>query len=94
MKPEQIFRQFEELTERMGLRLVEDKGNFNGGSCLVKDEACIVLNKHRPIEQKLRVLASAFGEMDLSSVYMVPTLRAYIEEVNLPLVKGEGHEKT
>ncbi len=94
MKPEQLFHQFEELSERLGLRLVEDQGSFTGGSCLVRNETCIVVNKHRPIEQKLRVLATAFGEIDLSSVYVVPSLRAYIEEVNLPVVREALPKKT
>ncbi len=86
MKPEILLRQFEELSERLEIRLVEDKGNFIGGGCLVREEHCIVLNKHRPIEQKLRVLANAFSELDLSSVYLVPSLRSYIDAVSLPLL--------
>ncbi|MFH1850898.1 MAG: hypothetical protein ABIA75_03050, partial [Candidatus Neomarinimicrobiota bacterium] len=90
--PQQLLQQFEELSERLGIRLVEDKGDFAGGSCRVREEACIVINKHRPIEQQLRVLAGAFGEMDLSAVYLMPNLRAYIEEVNLPLFETQTAE--
>ncbi len=81
MKPEQLLLQFEELSERLGIRLVEEKGNFNGGSCRLREQNCIVINKHRPAEQKLRILAEAFSQLDLSSVYLVPNLRAYIDKV-------------
>ncbi len=93
MKPEQLFNQFEELARRLEIRLVEDRGNFSGGGCRIQDESCIVLNKHRPIEQKLRVLATAFAELDLSTVYLMPALRAYIDEVNLPLINNKPVEK-
>lgn len=93
MKPELLFRQFEELSERLEIRLVEDRGNFVGGGCLLREERCIVLNKHRPIEQKLRVLANAFGELDLSAVYVVPSLRSYIEAVSPPLLNPGAKEK-
>ena len=36
----------------------------------------------KPIEQKLKILASCFSKIDLNGVYMVPALRAYIEESN------------
>ena len=93
MKPEQLFQQFETLSERLGIRLVEDKGNFIGGGCLIDKKPCIVVNKHRPIEQKLRVLASVFNELDLSSVYLMPVLREYIERVNLSLLNTEDAKK-
>ena len=34
----------------------------------------------KPIEQRLKTLATSFLEFDLDEVYMVPALRAYIEE--------------
>ncbi len=93
MKPEQLYQQFEALSERLGIRLIEDKGNFVGGGCRIDEETCIVVNKHRPIEQKLRILASAFNELDLSSVYLMPALRDYIEKVNLSLLSTQDLKK-
>ncbi len=93
MKPEQLYQQFEVLSERLGIRLVEDKGNFIGGDCLVDKKPCIVVNKRRPIEQKLRVLAAVFNELDLSSVYLMPALREYIEKVNLSLLNTQDAKK-
>ncbi len=93
MKPEQLFQQFETLSERLGIRLVEDKGNFIGGGCLINKKPCIVVNKHQPIEQKLRVLAAVFNELDLSAVYLMPALREYIEKVNLSLLNTQDAKK-
>ena len=34
----------------------------------------------RPLEQRLKVLANSFLSYDLDDIYMVPALRAYIEQ--------------
>jgi hypothetical protein len=38
-----------------------------------------VLNKRKPLEQRLKVLAREFGKINLADVYLVPALRLYIE---------------
>ena len=59
--------------------IVNDKGDFSGGSCLVREENFIVVNKRKPLEQRLKVLAREFGKINLADVYIVPALRLYIE---------------
>ena len=82
MKKEKLYIEFENLAEKLGLRIIKGKGDFQGGSCMVKDEKVIVVNKSKPIEQKLKILASCFSEIDLNGVYIVPGLRNYIEDSN------------
>ena len=82
MKKEKLYTEFENLAEKLGLRVIKGKGDFQGGSCIIKDEKVIVVNKRKPIEQKLKILASCFNKIDLNGVYIVPTLRAYIEDSN------------
>lgn len=81
MKPAQLYREFEALSERLGIEIVEGKGSFIGGRCQVHRKHYVVLNRLRPLEQRLRVLARSFRELDLEPVYIMPALRAYIEEV-------------
>ena len=70
---------FEELADRLNIKLVQDKGDFAGGSCLIREENFIVVNKRKPLEQRLKVLAREFGKINLVDVYLVPVLRSYIE---------------
>ncbi len=81
MKPQALLDMFEELAERLDIRIVHGKGDFQGGPCLVKGENVIVINKQKPIEQRLRILAESFGKMDISDVYLKPALRSYIDEI-------------
>ena len=53
---------------------------FESISIKNNDKTVIVVNKMKPIEQRLRTLAISFLEFDLNEIYMVPALRAYIEE--------------
>ena len=78
-RPKELIVMFEELADRLNIKLVQDKGDFFGGSCLVREENFIVVNKRKPLEQRLKVLAREFGKINLADVYLVPALRLYIE---------------
>ena len=83
MKKVKLYTEFEELGQRLGLKMLKGKGDFSGGTCIVNNKTVIVLNKMKPMEQRLRTLATSFLEFNLDEIYMVPALRAYIEESRL-----------
>ena len=80
MKPNQLMDHFETLAEKLGLRIIQGKGDFNGGGCIIRQDKVIVLNKMKPVEQRLRVLAHEFATMNLEGIFVVPVLREYINE--------------
>ena len=80
MKPNQLMEHFKTLAEKLGLRIVQGKGDFNGGGCIIRQDKVIVLNKMKPVEQRLRVLAHEFATMNLEGIFVVPVLREYINE--------------
>ena len=82
MKNEKLYAEFEDLAQRLGLKILKGKGDFLGGSCIVNNEKVIVINKSKPIEQRLNTLASCFNDYDLEDVFLLPALREYIEGVN------------
>ena len=83
MKKVKLYTEFEELGQRLGLKILKGKGDFSGGTCTVNSETVIVINKMKPMEQRLRTLATSFLEYNIDEIYMVPALRAYIEESRL-----------
>ena len=93
MKQKQLLEHFVSLAKRLGLRIVQGKGDFYGGSCILKQDKVIVLNKLKPIEQRLRVLAREFADIDLTGVYIVPVLREYINEKGMDLFEMGQVEK-
>ncbi len=80
MKPNQLMEHFETLAEKVGLRIIQGTGDFNGGRCIIRQDKVIVLNKMKPIEQRLRILAHEFSIMDLEGIFVVPILREYINQ--------------
>ncbi len=81
MKPEKLLALFEELAEKLDINIVQGRGDFHGGMCSVNEEAYIVINKIKPIDQRLGVLGREFGQLDLSNVFVPPVLRAYIKDI-------------
>ena len=79
-KPEKLITLFEELADKLNIKLLQDRGDFTGGSCLVEDENFIVVNKRKPVEQRLKILAQEFSKKNLSDIYVVPALREFIEQ--------------
>ena len=81
---------FQELSDKLEIRIINGKGDFSGGSCRIKEDRVVVINKMKPIEQRLVVLARAFNSLDLSGIYLVPALRAYIDENGRNSLSGEA----
>ncbi len=79
MKKTLIYQEFEKLAEQLEIRLVIGKGSFNGDYCLVEEDKYIVINKNKPIEHKIKRLASAFSKLNLSDIYVKPAIRELIE---------------
>ena len=83
MKPGDIIQEFEQIAEKLGILIMQEKGDFNGGYCLLEKERIIVINKLKPIEQHICALAQAFALLDTSQIYLKPAIREMIEkEVN------------
>ena len=81
LKPEKLFILFEELAEKMNINIVQGKGDFIGGMCSVNDESYIVINKVKPMSQRLNILGAEFSKLDLNNIFVSPVLRDFIEDL-------------
>ena len=79
MKPTIIFQEFEKLAEKMDIKIIQDKGDFKGGYCLLEKEGIIVVNKLKSLEQRIQALGQAFSSLDTSHLYLKPAIRELIE---------------
>ena len=66
MKNDKLFAEFEDLAEKLDLKILKGKGDFMGGTCIVNNKKVIVINKQKPVEQRLKTLANCFLEFDLA----------------------------
>ena len=87
MNSEKVLTGLLELAEDLGIKIIQDKGNFKGVYSILKNKDIIVLNKLNPIEQKVKSLAQPFSDLDISEVYIKPAIRdiieSYVVKVNL-----------
>ena len=80
MKNKELLEEFHSLAKKLNVKIMNGKGDFYGGSCMVNEEKYIVINNIKPIEQRLSTLASCFKDYDLEGLYIVPALRKYIDD--------------
>lgn len=80
MNPEKILEYLLEMAEKMGIRVVKGKGDFNGGNCRIKEDKVIVVNNLKPIEYQSKIIAEGLTSYGLADHYIVPAVRTFIEE--------------
>jgi hypothetical protein len=80
MTPEELITELELTASDMGVRLRYEKGDFEGGYCLLREERIIVVNRKLSPGKKASVIAQAFGELGFENVYIKPALRLFIED--------------
>ncbi|MEW6061604.1 MAG: hypothetical protein AB1600_06625 [Bacteroidota bacterium] len=80
MTEEELLLEIEQAAQDIGVRIRYEKGNFDGGYCILRDERIIVVNKKLSERKKCSVIAQALGEYGIDNVYMKPVVRTYVED--------------
>ena len=71
----QILTDLEELTGQLGIQLRYEKGDFDGGYCVMKEQKMLIVNKRLHDARKAAVLAHALSEFGLEAVFVKPAVR-------------------
>lgn len=80
MTAEEILSELDIVARELGVRIRFEKGDFDGGYCLLRDERIIVVNKKLNPNQKASVISQAFGELGIDNVFIKPAIRVFIED--------------
>jgi hypothetical protein len=80
MTVEETLSELEIVAHDMGVHIRYEKGDFDGGYCLLRDERIIVVNKKLNSNRKAAVLSQAFGELGIENIYIKPAVRLFIED--------------
>ena len=70
----------EELALQLGIELRYEKGDFEGGYCILKSQKVLVVNKRLTDARKASSLAHALSEYGVETTYIKPKLREFIED--------------
>ncbi len=80
MTQEQIVKELESLAANSGITVRYEKGDFEGGYCVLRAERLIVVNKKLPLSKKASVLAQGLAEIGIEENYLKPAIREFIED--------------
>jgi hypothetical protein len=75
-----LITDLEELTRQLGLELRYEKGDFDGGYCILKSQKVLVVNKRLADQRKASSLAQAINEYGIETIFVKPNVREYIED--------------
>jgi len=80
MKHEEIIQELHDIARQLGVTIRYEKGDFEGGYCILKAQRILLVNKKLMPNRKASVLASALQEIGMENIFLKPALRAYIED--------------
>jgi hypothetical protein len=83
----QLVTELEALTRQMGVKLRYEKGDFEGGYCVLKTEKMLVVNKRLHDARKAASIAQGLSELGLETTFIKPVLRGFIEDEAAKLLK-------
>jgi hypothetical protein len=83
MKPEELYQELKLVTERLGITVEEHNFREAGvrvvsGLCVVHGKRLFIMDKHKSVQKKVRILSAALSEMPLDEVYIIPAVRELI----------------
>jgi hypothetical protein len=80
MENQELLTELESIASQLGIKLRYEKGDFEGGYCVLKSERIIVINKKLSPNLRLSVIARGINEIGLNNVYVKPAVRDFIED--------------
>ena len=80
MRVDLLITELEEVARQLGISIRYEKGDFEGGYCILRDTKMLIVNKRVQPQRKAAVLALGLNDMGLDNMYIKPALRAFIED--------------
>ena len=80
MKHEVLIQELQEVAAQLGVTIRYERGDFEGGYCILRDQKILLVNRRLFPAKKASVLAMAMHEIGLEDMYLKPAVREYIED--------------
>jgi hypothetical protein len=80
MKHEEMIGELQEVARQLGVTVRYERGDFEGGYCILKTERVLLVNRRLLPARKAVELALALHEIGLESVFVKPAVREFIED--------------
>lgn len=80
MKQEELIQELQDLAQQVGVTVRFEKGDFDGGYCILKERKLLLVNRRLMPSRKASILALALQEIGTDNVFVKPAIRAFIED--------------
>jgi hypothetical protein len=85
MKPDQLYQELKDLAERMQITVSEQNLKTSGikvqsGFCSVKGQNLFIMDKHKSVYRKIRILAAQLATIPHEDLYIIPAVRELLEK--------------
>ena len=85
MKPDQLYQELIDLAERMQITVSEQNLKVSGikvrsGLCTVKGQKLFVMDKHKSLHKKIKILATQLALIPHEEIYLSPAVRELLEK--------------
>ena len=62
-----IYNQLVLTANKLGIKIINGKGNFKGGACVIKEESIIVINNNKPFEDRIKNLLNDYKYIEVKN---------------------------
>ena len=80
MKQEELIEELHTAAAQIGITIRYERGDFEGGYCILRAERLLLINKRLMPARKASVLAAALYGIGLDNVYLKPAVREFVED--------------
>jgi hypothetical protein len=80
MKHEDLIQELHTAAAQIGITVRYERGDFEGGYCILRDQKLLLINKRLMPVRKAAVLATALNGIGLDNVYLKPAVREFVED--------------
>ena len=85
MKPDQLYQELKDLAERIHITVSEENLKTSGikvksGLCTVKGKQIFIMDKHKSVHKKIRILAEQLAMKPLEDLYIIPAVRELLNK--------------
>ena len=75
----QLLAELEDVVQRLGYKLRYEKGDFEGGYCLLKESRLFVINSKNEAERRIIIISKNLKEIGIDEIFIKPNVREAIE---------------
>lgn len=90
----QTLTELEDVVMRVGYKVRYEKGNFEGGYCVLRESSLIIINSRNGIEKRISNVSRCLKEIGVDDVFVKPGIRKIIETESARPIENSSDETT